>query len=115
MALVVFAEERHGGGENVKDRQKSQVEASNQALDKMVSSLLRKQDVKGLTELVSPLLMLWQAICIAVIEDEHAVSMVMLGPLRLKNHEIRFDKMDVPKPVAEYFGIASRSKAWRSQ
>jgi hypothetical protein len=55
--------------------------------------------------------MLWQAMCIAVIEDEHAVSMVMLGPLKLKNHETRFDKMEVPKPVAEYFGIASRSKA----
>lgn len=99
-----------------KDWQKSQVEASNQTLESFVSALYAEEEERnGLTESVSPLLMLWQAICIAVIEDEHAVSMVMLGPLRLKNHEIWFDKMEVPKPVAEYFGILSRSKAWRSQ
>jgi hypothetical protein len=65
--------------------------------------MLQERRLKGAkknrTESVSPHLMLWQARCIAVIEDEHAVSMVMLGPLRLKNHEIRFARIEPPVPV----------------
>jgi hypothetical protein len=90
VALVVCTKERHGGGEYVKIGQKSQVEAANQTLESSVSSpYAKKEDEKELTDSLSPLLMLWQPICIAVIEDEHAVSMVILGPLRLKNHEMR--------------------------
>lgn len=59
--------------------------------------------------------MLWLARCNAVIEDEQAVSIVILGPLRLKNHEMRFDSSAGPVPVAVYFGALSMSYACISQ
>jgi hypothetical protein len=35
-------------------------------------------------------------------DEEHAVSMVMLGPLKPKEKEIRFDAMPPATPVPEY-------------
>lgn len=44
-------------------------------------------------------------------EDEHAVSRLILGPFMLKNHEMRFDMMADPVPVPWYRGKSSRSQA----
>lgn len=33
-------------------------------------------------------------------DEEHAVSTVMLGPAKLKNHETRFERHDDSVPVA---------------
>jgi hypothetical protein len=41
--------------------------------------------------------------------EEQAVSMVTLGPLRLKNHEMRFERRAGPVPVAVYLGALSMS------
>jgi len=43
----------------------------------------------------SPSFKLWQAKCNPTNEDEQALSMPMLGPFKLKNHEMRFDSIDM--------------------
>lgn len=40
---------------------------------------------------------------------EHAVSIVILGPVRLKNVLIRLDNIEAAEPVAKYLGILSGS------
>jgi hypothetical protein len=63
----------------------------------------------------SPALRLWQARCTATKDDEHAVSMVRLGPLRSSAYEMRPEAAYRPVPVVEYRstsacgGAASRS------
>jgi hypothetical protein len=52
------------------------------------------------TSLDSPDWILWHPKWNADKLDEHAVSMVIEGPLRLKNHEIRFDACELDRPDA---------------
>src|ERR1051325_6499497 len=42
--------------------------------------------------------------------DEQAVSIVMLGPLRLNIQLRRFDRIAALEPLAKYFGIRSGSR-----
>lgn len=48
---------------------------------------------------VSPVRKLWHPKCRAAMDDEQAVSRLILGPLKSKNHEILFDMMAEPVPV----------------
>lgn len=51
----------------------------------------------------------WQARSNATILLEHAVSMFMLGPLRLKNQLIRLARRERAPPVVACFGSISAS------
>lgn len=61
-----------------------------------VSALFSMAAIWALTCVVSPERMLWTAKWRATSDDEHAVSRLMLGPFKSKNHEIRFEIMAVP-------------------
>lgn len=52
----------------------------------------------------APVLRLWQAICSALVDAEHAESMVRLGPLKSNQCEILFESIETPRPVTLYGG-----------
>jgi hypothetical protein len=52
---------------------------------------------------------LWQAKCRAVRAVEHPVSTVILGPLKSKKCERRFEIIAAPLPVRKYRGKVSGS------
>lgn len=58
-----------------------------------------------------PCLSPWQHMSTATRLLEHAVSMVMLGPVRSKKVLILLDNMLAAIPVPAYFGAVSRSFA----
>lgn len=59
---------------------------------------------------VSPVRKLWHPKCRAAMDDEQAVSKLILGPLKSKNHDILLDIMADPVPVPWYRGRSSGSE-----
>lgn len=58
----------------------------------------------------SPALRLWHARCMAVRLEEHAVSIVKLGPRKSNAYDIRLDIKESAHPVALNIGRVSGSR-----
>src|SRR5579863_4402929 len=66
--------------------------------------------------LVRPCFRSWHARCIALIDDEHIVSTVMLGPCRFSTYDTRFAMLaKIPaKPIFKSCPLASALYNWYS-
>ncbi|GAB1515300.1 hypothetical protein JCM33774_73430 [Actinophytocola sp. KF-1] len=60
----------------------------------------------------SPVRMLWHARCTAASDDEHAVSMAMLGPRRSSSYDSRFARMLRCVPVPVWTVTSAGSTVW---